>query len=87
MMTKVTSHLAELLRKITAAGRRKYIRGVYPPHRPWCIPPRWPDGFPQFLIIMNLILGPAIVSSLLLYLLLYFFVYRISVRSAMPYLQ
>jgi len=20
--------------------------------RPWCIPPRWPDGFPQFLIIM-----------------------------------
>ena len=29
-------------------------------------------GSPQFLIIMNLILGPAIVSSLLLYLLLYF---------------
>jgi len=47
-------------------------RGVYPPTSHGAFPPRWPDGFPQFLIIMNLILGPAIVSSLLLYLLLHF---------------
>ena len=62
-------------------------QGHLSPHRPWCIPPKMAGWVPpKFLIIMNLILGPAIVSSLLLYLLLYFFL-CIGVRSAMPYLQ
>ena len=48
-------------------------QGRLSPNRPWCIPPKMAGWVPpQFLIIMNLILGPAIVSSLLLYSLLYF---------------
>jgi len=30
-------------------------RGFYSPplQRPWCFPPRWPDGSPNFFIIMH----------------------------------